>query len=277
MKINEIESRSQLQEIALGSLLARGVGAVKGGISAAKTVLANPAVKDFARGVGNELMSRYTGVDKPGGQDWFKATEPPQETAPARQRMAKAIADQWGNTVAQVKANTKTDSGVGVNDFKLIDKRQLSMAANMLISQLLPKLTGGMVQNIDDVVNLKNSDLITKSADPLQASGYVLRIDRKLRTAINALMVADPSTDAGKTDIKKHWQNVVNSAELLTQLKNLKPAAMYGLAGKKIARDASGRITVDGKLADAETRAAIAAQGLEPPAAPAPAPAPGTP
>lgn len=263
MKIREIEPRSNLQELALGSLLSRGAGAVKSGVAAAKTALASPAVKNFARGVGNELMSRWTGVDKPGGQDWFKA---PPDT-PASKRMAQAIAGQWHNTVAQVLANTPTAG----TDFTKIDKRQLAEAANLLISQILAKLTDNSVKNISDVADLKSSEAVTKSLDPAEASRAVADIDTRVRTSLNALMIADPSTDAGKTSILDLWETIVNAATQINQVVNSPAASMYGLAGKKIARDAAGNITVDGRVlnrtnpTDAAIINDLASQGLLPP------------
>lgn len=259
MKISDIESRAHLQEA--------------GFLNAIKTAVTGPAAKSFARGVGNELMSRWTGVDKPGGKDWFSATEPAPQTKIARQRIADEIIKHWSGTVSQVMAATKDPaSGVtGVTDFTKIDKRQLSMSANLLISQLLAKLTNNTVKNIGDVDNLKSSDAVTKSLDPAKAATYVDRINDKLRNALNALMIADPTNDVGRTEALKQWQQVVNAAFLIKQLEAAKPADMYGLAGKKIARDASGNITVDGRVldrtnpTDAATLNDLASQGLLPP------------
>ena len=241
----------------------------------------------FARGVGQDLMSMWTGVDKPGGKGWFEKSQaaPPQDNSPERIRRAKEIAKLWDKRVIQIKARSRdtssgTSGATGVNDFTKIDRRQLSMEANMMVSQILNQLTQGKVPNISKISALKSAPAITPGTtstkiDPAKFNANVDRIEAKIRTALNGLMVADPSEPAGAGQVLRHWQDIINSAYLVNQLMAQPDAEVYGLAGRKIDRVTSGpdkgAIRLDGRIlnpdvpADAQIINDIMTQGLNPP------------
>jgi hypothetical protein len=215
----------------------------------------------------------WTGVDKPGGKEWFDQPEPPPETKAARVRIANEIVKKWPSTVSQVMGKTRDPAtGVtGVADFTKIDRRQLAMSASVLISQLLSQLTGNEVPNISAIPTLKTKEAVKNSTDPAKSESYVDRIDDKVRASLNALMTANPSTDVGKRQMMLSWQEIVNAAYLINRILATPDKAQYGLAGRKIARDARGNITLDGRAlnpsvpADAQILNDIMTQGLNPP------------
>jgi hypothetical protein len=226
---------------------------------------------NFARGVGRDLMSMWTGVDKPGGKDWFAQPEPPPKTTV--ERITDEIVKKWPSTVIQVMSKTRDPDrdATGVNDFTKIDRRQLAMEASLLTSQLLKQLTNNVVPNISAIPTLKTKDAVKKSIDPAKSAADVDRVNAEIRTSLNALMTADPSTDAGKHQMMLSWQKIVNAAYLINSIMATPDKAQYGLAGKKIARDARGNITLDGRplnisnAADAQILHDIMTQGLNPP------------
>lgn len=242
---------------------------------------------DFARGVGQDLMHTWTGVEKPGGRGWFEKpgpTPPPPDNSPERIRRAKEVANLWGKRVLKVKLNSRDPGGPpggppGVDDFTKIDRRQLSMEANMMISQILNQLTQGKVPNISKISAIKPTvtpGTPSTKLDPAKFNANVDQIEGKIRTALNGLMVADTSKTAGAAQALRHWQDIINSAYLINRIMSQPDADTYGLAGRKIDRDATGNIRVDGRVldsgvpADAQLLNDIRTQGLEPPPLPLP-------
>jgi hypothetical protein len=159
---------------------------------------------------------------------------------------------------------------LGVNNFTKIDRRQLSMAINKQLSELLNKETGGKIPNLAAINTIDTS----KKINPTNLNSIKNQVSNELRAVINDLMTADPADNSGRAQVEQIWKKIVDNMAKISEIINEPDAEIYGLAGRKIDRDATGNIRVDGRVldsrvpADAQLLNDIRTQGLEPPPLP---------
>ena len=181
-------------------------------------------------------------------------------------KLAQTVSNTWPSVVSQVMANSMDpiSRSRGVTDFAKIDKALLEQELAKQVNRLISSLSRNRYTTIEQL-----NDFPTASTN-VDKQRAIDDAKRKIQLGMGYIKRTAPSRATTPT-LLQSWKAIINAVLTMVQAPTETDPEEAKLRRAVIAKDASGRITVDGRVldprqtGDARTLSSIQNLGLMPP------------